>query len=197
MFQVNNVILSDEVALAKFACDLPQCQGQCCVIGDAGAPVSKDEIPILKKAFKLLEPELRDRSREVVAREGLLKSDANGGSELNCTDGRECVFVTYDNTGVAVCAIHKANAEGRFPWKKPLSCHLYPLRIITIGKQEFINFEYIPSLCSTACEHGEKDKIYLSDFLEEPLIRKYGRDWYIRFSKACSRVRLQKEVDTC
>lgn len=197
MFQVNNVILSDDVAIAKFACDIQRCKGHCCVIGDAGAPVSQDEIPILKKAYRQLKHELRERSREVVENEGLIKYDGTGDGELNCTDGRECVFVTYERGGIAVCAIHKAFAEERFSWKKPISCHLFPLRIKTIGNQEFINYEYVPSLCSTACEKGEDDHIYLSEYLEEPLTRRYGKDWYVRFSKACVRIRVQKEVDPC
>lgn len=165
------------------------------MVGDAGAPVSEDEIPILRKAYDALKPDLRERAIEVVEEEGLIKRDEQGNGELNCTDGRECVFVTYEKDGTAICAIHKAFVEGRFPWKKPISCHLFPLRIKKIGGRDFVNFEYVPSLCSSACEKGEDEGTYLSDFLEEPLVRRYGSEWFTRFVNACKKIRNQSEVD--
>ncbi|HKJ32269.1 MAG TPA: DUF3109 family protein [Balneolales bacterium] len=194
MFQVKNVVISDDVANAKFACDLHKCKGACCVVGDAGAPVKEEEIPVLKKAYRDLKGELRKRAVEVVEEEGLIVYPENEDPELNCTDGNECVFVTYDDNGVATCAIHKAYREGRFPWMKPISCHLYPLRIKTVGGKDYVNFEYVPSLCSAACSRAEREGIYLADFVRDALVRQYGVSWYDEFRKICKDIRVKMEA---
>jgi hypothetical protein len=193
MFCVGNVYLSDDVALARFACNLTACGGQCCVRGDAGAPVVQTEVPALNKAWKLLKDSLRDRAREVVDKKGLLKGSGNN-LELACTDGAECVFVEYDAAGTALCSIHKAFYEGRISWQKPLSCHLYPLRIIESGQFDYVNFEYIPEMCSPACDHAKSNNIFLAEYLEEPLVRKYGPQWYREFLGACRKIRYETEV---
>ncbi len=194
MFQIQDVTLSDDVARTQFACDITKCKGACCVVGDAGAPVKNEEIPVLKKAYEQLKGELRERAKEVVNEEGLIIYDSNGEAELNCTDNKECVFVVYDDKGIANCAIHKAYREGRFPWMKPISCHLFPLRINTIGNRDYVNYEYVPKLCSAACTRGEKEGIYLSNFLREALVRKYGEVWYDEFLNVCESIR--EKVDS-
>lgn len=193
MFQVQHTIISNDVATFRFACDLLRCKGACCVVGDAGAPVKQSEIPILNKAWEQLNGALRDRAREVVAAQGLIQNGATA-PELNCTDGAECVFVTYDRNGIAGCAIHQAWAEGRFGWIKPLSCHLFPVRIMSVGDTDYLNLEYVPSLCSPACEKGASQGIYLSDYLQEPLTRAYGAEWYRLFKAACREVRAREEA---
>lgn len=193
MFKVQNTILADEIATAKFACNLARCKGACCVVGDAGAPVSADEIPVLKKAYQTVKSELRQRAREVVEGEGLIKGNRREGYELACTDERECVFVSYTNDGVAHCAIQKAFFKGRLNWEKPLSCHLFPIRLKRIVDFDYANFEYVPELCSPACERGEKESVYLSEFLKKPLTRRYGEKWYKEFKKTCNRIRIKKE----
>jgi len=194
MFKVRNTILSEDIATAQFACDVTRCKGACCVVGDAGAPVSREEIPVLRKAYRLLKDELRGRARETVEAEGLMKGNNVTGYELNCTDEKECVFVQYNEEGVAQCAIQKAYYEGRISWEKPLSCHLYPIRLKKINDFEYANFEYIPSLCSAGCQNGEQEGVYLSEFLEEPLVRRYGPEWYGEFLRACEEVR-QKDAE--
>lgn len=192
MFQIQNVLLSDDIPFVKFACDLYRCKGACCVVGDAGAPVAHEEIPVLRKAYRELKGELRERAREVADDEGVIRNANTDEPEINCTDGRECIFVKYDRHGTAVCAIQQAYEEGRFPWMKPLSCHLFPLRMQTIGGMDFVNYQYIPSLCSAACARGEKEGIYLSNFLRGALIRRYGHGWYDEFKAACEHIRSQK-----
>ena len=192
MFKVHNTLLSDDIATAKFACDVSKCKGACCVVGNAGAPVSSEEVPVLKKAYELLKDELRLRAQEVVDKEGLIKGSDREGCELNCTDNRECVFVVYTDDGVAQCAIQKAYYEGRLNWEKPLSCHLFPIRLKRILDFEYANFEYVPSLCSSGCINGEQNGIFLSDFLKKPLIRRYGEEWYNDFNRACDEVRNQE-----
>lgn len=193
MFKVQNTILSDEIATAKFACDLSRCKGACCVVGNAGAPVSRDEIPVLNKAFNLLEDELNPDAVKTVRKEGLINGNGDTGFELNCVDNQECVFVVHDERGVARCAIQKAYFEGRMNWEKPLSCHLFPIRLKRVLDFDYANFEYIQSLCSVACDKGEDEGIWLSDFLKEPLTRRYGEEWYDEFRQACEEIRSRKE----
>lgn len=199
MFKVRNTILSEDIATAKFACDITQCKGACCVVGNAGAPVSKDEIPVLKKAYRLLKDDLRPRAREVVEKEGLIKGNNREGYELNCTDDKECVFVEYTDEDIAICAIQKAFFEGRINWEKPLSCHLFPVRLKRVVDFDYANFEYIPELCSAGCENGNEKGTYLSEFLEKPLTRRYGEEWYKEFAETCELIREkeQEEVSTC
>lgn len=189
MFRVQDTILSEDIATAKFACNLSHCKGACCVVGKAGAPVSDDEIPQLKKTYRQIKEELRPRAREVVEEEGIVRGNNQEGYELACTDDQECVFVTYTDDDVAHCAIQEAFLDGRIDWEKPLSCHLFPIRLKQIADFEYANFEYVPTLCSAACVKGEREDKYLSDFLEKPLKRRYSSEWYEEFERACEEVR--------
>ncbi|MCC5942387.1 MAG: DUF3109 family protein [Balneolaceae bacterium] len=189
MIRVHDVILSEDIATAKFACNLSRCKGACCVVGDAGAPVSKEEIPVLRKAFKELKSELNPEAIRVAEEKGVVQGDSNSGYEISCIDSGECIFVQKDDAGVATCAIQSAYYEDRFVWEKPISCHLYPVRLKHIAGFDYANFEYIPQLCSAGCRRGEDEGIYLADFLKDSLIRRYGIDWYNDFLEACNEVR--------
>ncbi|MBP3191114.1 DUF3109 family protein [Natronogracilivirga saccharolytica] len=190
MFQVRHTIISDDIATFKFSCDLARCKGGCCVVGEAGAPVTVSEIPVLNKAWSLLGHELRPRARQVVKAEGLIKNGYKR-PEINCTDGAECVFVTYNEQNVALCGIQKAWMEGRFNWIKPLSCELFPVRVMEVADTHYLNLEYVPELCSAGCERGKAEGVYLADFLKDPLVRAYGSKWYADFLEACNEVRMR------
>ena len=194
MIKVGDIILSDDIATQKFACDTPICKGACCVVGDAGAPVSKDEIPVLHKAYHTLKEELRPEAIAVAEKDGVVIGSKERGYEISCVDSAECIFVNYDEQDVAYCTIQKAFFEGRFNWEKPISCHLYPVRLKKIGGFEYANFEYMPNMCSAACAKGEKEDIYLADFLERPLVRRYGQEWYDEFLAACEYVREHQDA---
>ncbi len=193
MFKVQKTILSEEIATAKFSCNLPKCKGACCVVGDAGAPIEVNEISILNKAFRELKDELRPRAREVVEQEGLIKGNNKKGYELMCTDEKECVFVTYTENDVALCSIQKAFFEGRLNWEKPMSCHLFPVRLKKINNFDYASFEYVPELCASGCKKGKEEGTYLSEFLKSPLIRRYGNKWYEEFQNACESIRANKK----
>lgn len=195
MFCVDHVYLSDDIATAQFACNIGVCKGICCVRGDAGAPVAVKEVPVLNKAWRLLKDEMRPRAREVVEKQGLFLGEGLD-LELSCTDGQECVFVTYDDNGVALCGIQKAMMEGRMSWPKPVSCHLFPLRILEAGDIDYVNFEYIPEMCSPACDHARANGTFLAEYLEDALIRKYGAEWYGRFLDQCRKIRIEEGVAT-
>lgn len=189
MFRVQNTILADDIATARFACDLPKCKGACCVVGDAGAPVAEDEVSKLEQVFELLKDELHSDACKTVEENGIVQK-TKYGLELSCRDNEECVFVTYEDD-VAYCAIQKGFMEGRIEWEKPVSCHLYPIRLKKVGAIEYANFEYVNKLCAPACIKGEKENIYLSEFLEKPLTRRYGNAWYREFEETCKEIRMQ------
>lgn len=189
MIRVHDVILSEDIATAKFACNLTRCKGACCVVGDAGAPVVKEEIPVLRKAFNELKNELNPEAVRVAEEKGVVLGDSSSGYEITCIESGECIFVQKDDAGVATCAIQSAYYEGRFIWEKPISCHLYPVRLKHIAGFDYANFEYIPELCSAGCRRGEDEGIYLADFLKDSLTRRYGEEWYNDFLEACNEVR--------
>lgn len=192
MIKVKDTILSDDIATTKFACDLPRCKGACCVVGDAGAPVVKGEIPVLHKAYHLLKDELRPEAVAVAEREGVVVGSEKAGYEISCVNGAECIFVKYDDQDIAYCSIQKAYFEGRIGWEKPLSCHLFPVRLKRIAGFDYANYEYVPKLCAAACEKGENEGTYLAEFLEGPLVRRYGQEWYDEFLETCREIRAEK-----
>jgi hypothetical protein len=187
MFQVQLALVSDDVAHARFACKTSACKGACCVVGEAGAPVAQKEVPVLKKAYKLLKDELRPQAVEVVEQNGLIVKNQEG-LELACVNDGECVFVVYE-ADVAVCAIQRAYFAGHFHWEKPLSCHLFPIRISTIGAIDYVNFEFVPEICTPGAVHGKTTGLYLAEFLQTPLVRKFGREWYDEFLATCQYIR--------
>lgn len=196
MFRVEDTILSEDIATAKFACDLPKCKGACCVVGDAGAPVTEKEIPKLEKVYELLKEKIHPQARKSVQKTGLTQKTSPDGHKLTCRDSGECVFVSYGNDGVAYCAIQKAFFEGQIDWEKPLSCHLYPIRLKNIAGFDYANFEYVDRLCSAACAKGDKEGVYLSEFLKKPLIHRYGKNWYSKFEEACREIRIENQEAT-
>lgn len=194
MFKVQDVILSEDIATSRFACDISRCKGACCVVGDAGAPVEKGEIPILRKAFGLLKDRLTSEALAAVDEHGVVQKENEEQYEITCVDEGDCIFVEKDEDGVATCAIQNAYYRGEINWEKPLSCHLYPIRLKKIASMEFANFEYIPNMCSAGCDNGRKEGVYLSDFLEKALKRRYGIEWYNEFITACEDVRTGEEL---
>ena len=196
MIRVHDVILSEDIATAKFACNVSRCKGACCVVGDAGAPVDKEEIPVLRKAFKKLKEQLDPEAVSIATKDGIVQGNSEKGYEITCIESGECIFVQKDEQGIASCAIQNAYYKGEFDWEKPLSCHLYPLRLKHIAGFDYVNYEYIPELCSAGCRRGENEGIYLSDFLKSALIRRYGEEWYTDFLNACEEHR-QTVLQSC
>ena len=183
MFAVDHVLISDEVLDAPFACHLGSCHGACCVVGDRGAPLEAEERADLEAVLPIVEKQLRPEARAAIARQGAWETDGEGGYAVSTINNRECVFVVYER-GVAKCAIQNAYWQGRTAFEKPISCHLFPIRVETHGTGddaiEVLNYEQI-DLCKPAIAHGRRTATQLADFLERPLMRKYGADWFARF----------------
>ena len=183
MFAVDDVLISDAVLQAPFACHLGRCLGACCVHGDRGAPLEPEERAELERVLPAVRRDLRPEALAVIDREGVWTEEEPGHYGTTCVDGRECVFVTYDGN-VAKCAIQKAYYEGRVDFEKPISCHLFPIRIEEVGGTDVLNYEAI-DLCAPAVVRGRRQDIQLYDFLRGPLTRKYGAAWYESFRTAC------------
>ena len=182
MFAVDHVLVSDALLDAPFACHLGGCLGACCVHGDRGAPLDDDERQPLDDALAVVERRLRPEARAEIQKRGAWEGRP-GRYHTTTVRGRECVFVTYDGP-VAKCAIQQAFWEGKVGFEKPVSCHLYPVRVETFGEGadavDVLNYERI-DLCDPARPHGRRTGVQLADFLDRPLTRKYGAEWVQKF----------------
>lgn len=183
MFAVHDVLISDAVLDAPFACHLGRCLGGCCVHGDRGAPLEPSEREDLERVLPAVQRDLRPEALAEIEEHGVWTEEEPGHYGTTCVDGRECVFVTYDGN-VAKCAIQKAYYEGRVDFEKPISCHLFPIRIEEAGGTDILNYEQI-DLCTPAVGRGRRLGVQLYDFLRAPLTRRYGEAWYEAFRDAC------------
>jgi hypothetical protein len=200
MFAIDHVLVSDALLDAPFACHLGSCFGACCVHGDRGAPLEPDEREAIEDALPVVEAKLRPEARREIARRGVWEGDARDGYATTTVNDRECVFVVYDRMGgreVAKCALQQAFWAGKLGFEKPLSCHLYPIRVERYGEGadavEVLNYERI-ELCEPAVPHGARTGVQLADFLERPLTRRYGADWFARFRETLRQRRLDVGV---
>ena len=159
-------------------CDLEACKGACCVEGDLGAPLDKDELPAMEEIVELVKPYLSNEALDALEKEGPYLLDEEGDFSTTTVNGRECAFAFYDDRGILKCGIEKAWQEGKTDFRKPISCHLYPIRLSKLNGG-YVGLNYSRwSICSPACSLGQELGVPLYEFLKEPLIRKFGQDWY-------------------
>ena len=180
MIAIDNKLVSDELIEENFVCDLNKCKGGCCVDGDAGAPLEKAELKIIDEVVATILPYLTPTHQKEIERQGHYVYDKEFGWVTPAINGGVCVYAITDKAGVVKCAFEQAYYEGKISWKKPISCHLFPVRIQKSkgGKMEFVNYEPRESLCAPACKLGDKLKMPVYKFLKEALIRKYGEKFY-------------------
>lgn len=181
MISVGNTLISDDLKEVCFCCDMAKCKGACCVEGDAGAPLEEEEISLLDDYLDAIEPFMTRAGIDEIERSGVFDYDAEGKYVTPLIEGMECAYIFFDN-GIARCAIEEAFQQKKIPFPKPLSCHLYPARISRMGKEDAVNYHrwYI---CDQALVKGHREKLPLYLFLQDALIRKFGRVWYNRFVK--------------
>lgn len=177
MIIIGNTYLSDDIAEKMFVCDLERCQGACCEEGDLGAPLELYELPILDEVFEAVKPYMSDIGRETAEKQGLYILDSDGDFSTTTVGGKECVFAKKDEKGHWKCSIEKAYLENKIHFHKPISCHLYPIRISQYAEYDALNYHQW-HICSPACTLGEKLAVPVYQFLKAPLIRKYGETWY-------------------
>lgn len=183
MIIVDDCIISDNLADVKFCCDLAACKGACCVEGDCGAPLDKDEIPVLERIYPCVKPYMTEEGIAVVERDGVSSVDVDG---LPCTplvNNCECAYAVVED-GVTLCAIEKAWRAGEIDFQKPISCHLYPVRIEDYGEFKAVNYHEW-DICRCAVRKGKDAGLPLYKYLETPLVRRFGQEWYDELCVQC------------
>ncbi len=182
MIIIDDVLVSDEIVEKQFVCDLSKCKGGCCEDGDAGAPLDKAELDIITEVYDKIKPYLTEASIKEIDKNGKYLYDREFGwvTPTLASDREICVYGKRDKKGMIVCAFEKAYNDGVIGWKKPVSCHLFPIIAYKAGKNGYqrINYEAREGLCDPACGLGKKLKVPTYEFLKEPLIRKFGEAFY-------------------
>ena len=177
MIQIDDVVVTLDVLREKFLCNLDVCKGECCVEGDAGAPLEKEEVAELEKVLPVIWDDLSPEARAVIDKQGVCYKDEDGDLVTSIVNGKDCVFTCYDEKGCCYCSIEKAYRAGKVDFYKPVSCHLYPIRVGNYGSLKAVNYHRW-SVCKAAVLLGEKENVPIYKFLKEPLIRKFGEAWY-------------------
>ncbi|MEI9919800.1 MAG: DUF3109 family protein [Bacteroidota bacterium] len=177
MIKVGEILVSDDIRNVEFVCHLEKCKGACCVEGDLGAPLENDELQLMKDIQEQVQPYLTEDGKKAIKEQGPYIFDDDGDYSTPTIKGRECAYSHYDQQGVLKCGIEQAYLDGKIGFRKPISCHLYPIRITKKRDFEAVNYHKW-SICSAACSYGKSLKVPLYKFLEVPLVRKYGQDWY-------------------
>ena len=180
MIVINNKLVSDEIIEEQFVCDLNKCKGGCCVDGDAGAPLSKEELVHLNEVYEAVLPYLDEENKKELQRQGRYVYDDEFGWVTPTIQSKVCVYGITDPNGIVKCGIEQAYNDGKVSWKKPISCHLFPIRVqLSKNKEtEYVNYEPREDLCSAACSLGKKLKVPVYVFLKDALVRKYGIEFY-------------------
>ncbi len=177
MIEVGSVLVHEDVVKENFVCNLNKCKGACCLEGDSGAPLNADELDILNNIYPKVKPYMTAKGIKTIEKNGTYVKDFEGDYTTPCVDvNKECAYVIWEG-GITKCAIEKAYDEGAINWQKPVSCHLYPIRITKYPEFDVLNYDRW-SICSPACSFGDELKVRVHEFLKAPLIRKYGEEWY-------------------
>lgn len=185
MFQLGKTIVSEDIIEKDFVCNLSACKGACCVDGDAGAPLDKEEVIILEEIYPKVKPFLRKEGIRAIEKQGTSITTEDGDLETPLIDNADCAYVIFDENSTALCAIEEAYNQGEVTWKKPVSCHLYPVRVKDYSEFSAVNYHkwYI---CDDACSLGKELQVPIYKFVKEALIRKFGEDWYFELEKIAS-----------
>ena len=190
MIQIDDVVVSLDVLREKFLCDLSACKGECCIEGDAGAPVEPDEVEKLEAALPAIWDDLSPEARAVIDRQGVVYTDCEGDLVTSIVNDKDCVFTCYDDRGCCCCALEKAFRAGRTRFYKPVSCHLYPVRVSRYSSYKAVNYHRW-DICKAAVLLGSKENVPVYKFLREPLIRKFGEAWYRELELAAEELKRQ------
>lgn len=194
MIEIQNTIVSFDVIERRFLCDLLSCKGACCVEGDGGAPLEKEEIKKLEELVDIVKDDLSEEAKAVIAEQGVSYVDIEGDDVTSIVDGKECVFTYKDENGFVKCAIEKAYRAGKTDFMKPISCHLYPIRLKKIGADMTGLNVHKWEICKCARQLGAKEDLPVYKFLKEPLIRRFGEEWYAELELVIGELKKQGMV---
>lgn len=184
MLQIKDALVTLDIVEKYFVCDLAKCLGECCIEGDAGAPITEAEFEKLKEIVPIVAADLSPAALRRIEEEGVGYVDEEGDLVTQIVDGRNCVFTTYAPGGMCLCAIEKAFREGRTDFRKPMSCYLYPLRLTEYPTFTAVNYHHW-KICSCARKLGAEKGVRLYQFMREPLIARFGQEWYDELREAC------------
>ncbi|MCD7978308.1 MAG: DUF3109 family protein [Tannerellaceae bacterium] len=191
MIQIDDALVGLDVIERCFICDISQCKGACCIEGDSGAPLEEEELEELRKVLPEVWDDLLPEAQEIINQQGVAYIDSDGDIVTSIVNGKNCVFTCYDSEGVCKCAIEKAYREGRVSFYKPVSCHLYPIRITQYRDYRAVNYDRW-KICRCAELLGQKAGVPVYQFLKEPLIRKFGEAWYNELEQCADEWRKQQ-----
>ncbi len=177
LIELGDKVVSTQIFERKFVCDLNACKGACCIEGDAGAPLTLEEVDILEETFDKIKPYMREEGVKAVEKQGVFYMDQDNEPVTTLINGAECAFVYFDEKGITKCAVEQAFLEDKTDFKKPISCHLYPIRVKKFNDFTALNYDSW-SICSDACSLGEKLNVPVFQFLKEPIIRAYGDEFF-------------------
>ncbi len=177
MFQLGSTIVSEEIIENDFVCNLSSCKGACCIDGEAGAPLEDKETEILVDIYKKVKPFLRKEGVTVIEEQGAFVKGTDGEWETPLVNNSECAYVIFSDTGIAKCGLEEAFNQGATNWKKPISCHLYPVRVKEYTELTAVNYHKW-QICDPACSLGDELQVPIYKFVKEALIRKFGEKWY-------------------
>ena len=184
MLQIKDTLVSLDLVEQFFLCDLDSCHGECCIEGDAGAPVTDDEAATIERILPEIWDDLLPRAQQEIKENGVSYIDEEGDRVTSIVDGKNCVFTCSGPDGMCYCAIEKAYREGRIDFYKPISCHLYPVRIKEYPTFTAVNYHRW-KICKCAEVLGRKQGVRVYEFLKEPLIRRFGKEWYDELALTC------------
>ena len=185
MFELGKTVVSEEILENHFVCDLNACKGACCIDGSAGAPLEEEETRILDDLFEDLIPFLRPEGVKAIREQGSFVKGDDGDWETPLIGQKECAYVVFNDQGIAKCGIENAYKDGAISWQKPVSCHLYPVRIREYTMLTAVNYHKW-EICDPACSLGDSLKVPIYKFVKDGLIRKFGAQWYEELEKTAS-----------
>lgn len=177
MIEIGRTIISRDIFEEHFVCDLLKCKGACCVEGDSGAPLTAEEARIIEQDYPVFSVFLPGKHKHEIEKQGFSVIDGDGDRVTPLVNDRQCAYSFSDDNGILKCAIEKAFFENKISFRKPVSCHLFPIRITEYRRYDAINYQEL-AICKPGKACGESAKLPLYKFLKEPLIRKYGQEWY-------------------
>src|ERR1700744_381231 len=192
MIAIDKILVSDDVIREQFVCDLLKCKGGCCEDGDAGAPLEKAELDEINAGDELVKPSLTPAGIQEIESRGRYQYDREFGWVTPTIEGKMCAYGFRDSKGIIKCGIEQAYYDGKTSWKKPISCHLYPIKTSKTKSGEVVNYEPRDTMCRPACVQGKKLKVPVYVFLKEALIRKYGSDFYGALEQVADRYFAEK-----
>lgn len=192
MFQIGKTIVSEDLIEKDFVCNLSACKGECCIAGEAGAPLENKEVQILAEIYDEVRPFLRQEGIAAIEKQGTSIVSDLGDLETPLVNGAECAYVTFTEKGIASCGIEDAYNAGKVTFRKPVSCHLYPVRVEKYSSFSAVNYHKWP-ICDDACTLGKELQVPVYKFVKEALIRKFGEEWYAEVEQVAKNLNMESK----